>query len=135
MAVTSTLTAWILLIFGLYSIGAAIGELRRPGTWARMMWEVEQSNALQFLIGFMVLVVGAVIYLVNPYNPSDWQSILVTVLGGFMMIEGFAFLAFPDWMVRLARSMMSASGAIWAWLALAIGVGLIFMAYVRLLAN
>ncbi|MEE9432898.1 MAG: hypothetical protein V3V15_01500 [Sphingorhabdus sp.] len=135
MAQAGTITAWILLIFGFYSLGAAIGELRRPGGWARVMWEVEQSNALQFLIGFVVLVLGALVYLVNPYNPSDWQSILVTLLGGLMMAEGIAFLAFPDWIIRFSRSMMNSSSSIWAWLSLLIGAALILIGYVRLLAS
>ncbi len=135
MVTATNITAWILLIFGFYSLGAAIGELRRPGMWQRMMREIEQSNALQFLTGIIVLVLGGVIVLVNPYDPADWQSILVTVIGAFMVLEGIAFLAFPDWMTKIARQFMGSAIAIYAWIALAIGVAFILMGYVRLLAS
>jgi len=135
MASLASVTGWILLVLGIYSVGAAIGELRRPGGWARMMWELEQSNALRFLTGFLVLILGAALYLVNPYNSDDWQSILVTVLGAWMMIEGFAFLAFPDWMMKIARQFMSSGAPVYAWISLALGVIFMAMGYVRLLAS
>lgn len=135
MGSAASITGWILLILGIYSAGAAIGELRRPGGWARMMWELEQSKALQFLTGFFVLVLGAAVYLVNPYNSADWQSILVTVLGAWMMLEGFAFLAFSDWMIKLAKQFMNSGTAVYAWISLALGVIFLAMGYVRLLAT
>jgi len=135
MANASNITAWILLITALYSIAAAIGELRRPGSWARMVWELEQSKALQFLTGILVLVMGAAVYLVNPYDAGNWVSVMVTVMGGLMMLEGIAFLAFSDWMVKLSRNIMGSAAAVWAWAALAIGLALIFISYVQFLAS
>ena len=135
MAAGNTITAWILLIIGLYALAASIGELRKPGTWARMMWEIERSKALQFLTGIIVLVLGAAVYLVNPYNPADWASILVTAIGGLMMLEGIAFLAFPDWMMRFARLFMGGGSKLYAGVSLIIGFALLFTSYVCFLAS
>lgn len=129
MADGTAITAWIFLIFALYSIAAAIGEIRSPGGWAKMMWELEQSKALQFITGFMILVSGAAVYLVNPFDGTNWASILATVLGGWMIIEGIAFLAFPDWILRLGRKMIGSDSAIWAYCALAIGLALLILSY------
>ncbi|MFC4291412.1 hypothetical protein ACFOWX_03180 [Sphingorhabdus arenilitoris] len=132
---TQTITAWILILIGLYSVAAAIGELRRRGTWARIFWELERSRTLQFLIGIMCMVIGATIMLVNPYNGLDLQSILVTILGGLILLEGAAFLAFPDWMIHLSRQVMNSRSAIWGWIALCIGMALMVVGYVRMLAS
>lgn len=133
-AAANTVTAWILLLMGLYSVSAAIGELRKPGTWARMVWEIERSGALQFLTGLLMLVLGGAVYLVNPYNPADWTSILVTIIGGLMMLEGTAFLAFPDWMIRLARMCIGSGGRLYALASLVIGLALLFISYVSFLS-
>ena len=114
---------------------AAIGELRRRGTWARMIWEVERSRALSFIIGFFCIVTGGVIMLVNPYDGLDLQSILVTILGGFILLEGVFFLAFPDWIVRASKYIVTAKSSIWAWFAVLIGLALMIIGYVRIVAS
>lgn len=135
MADTNNITAWILLILSIYAIAASIGELTKPGSWARMIWELDQSPALRFLTGIFVLVLGAAVYLVNPYDSSDWASILVTVMGGLMMLEGIAFLAFPDWMMKLCRALMGQSSKLYALFSLALGIAFLFVSYVSFLAS
>ncbi len=135
MAAAHNITAWILLLIGLYSVSAAIGELRRRGTWARMMWEVERSKALQFLIAMICFVLGAVILAINPYNGLDVESILVTILGGLLLLEGIAWFAFPDWILRFSRHFMGAKSSVWAWFAFLIGIALLIIGYVRMLAS
>ena len=73
MAETADISSWILLIFGIYSFAAGVGELRRPGMWARMMWEIEQSNGLQFLTGIFCIVCGRSHLSCEPLEPAGYR--------------------------------------------------------------
>jgi uncharacterized protein YjeT (DUF2065 family) len=89
-------TAWSALLLGLTALFAGIGALRKPGAWRIMLDEVESSPALQFLCGLMELVIGAVVYLTNPWIPADLASCGMKALGGLMMVEALAILGFVD---------------------------------------
>lgn len=89
-------TAWSALLLGLSALFAGIGALRKPGIWRTMIGEVEQSPALQFVCGMLELLVGAVIYLANPWVPADLLACVIKTLGGVMMIEALAILGFCD---------------------------------------
>ena len=93
---TIDLTAWSGLVLGLTALFAGIGALRKPGAWRTMLEEVENSPALQFLCGMLELVVGAVVYLINPWVPSDLLSCVLKGMGGLMMIEALVILGFVD---------------------------------------
>ncbi|MEH6716569.1 hypothetical protein [Parasphingorhabdus flavimaris] len=132
MGNAGNITGWITFFIGLYAVAAGLGEFRRPGFWAKMVGEFRESHALQFLTGLVTLTVGATIYLVNPWNPGDLLSILITVLGAWILIEGVLILAFGDWFLQFARKLMGASNRLWAGLSIVIGLGAIFAALVRL---
>ena len=132
MAEGQDITAWIALFTGLYALGAAVGELRVPGSWAAMLDGFEKSEALRFLTGIVVLALGATIYLVNPWNPEDWLSILVTALGGGMVVEGMVILGFGRPFLHFASSMMGVVNRVWALLSGALGVVLVCVALLRL---
>ena len=91
-------TAWSGLVLGMTALFAGIGALRKPGAWRTMLEEVEKSPALQFLCGMMELVIGAVIYLANPWLPaSDLLSCVMKAMGGLMIVgrlETLALLVF-----------------------------------------
>lgn len=89
-------TAWSGLVLSLTALFAGIGALRKPGAWRVMLEEVEQSPALQFLCGMLELVIGTVVYLINPWAPADWLACIMKALGGLMMIEALAILGFVD---------------------------------------
>ena len=93
MGSAGDITGWITLFFGLYGLAAGVGEYRKPGFWLNMVREVRASSALQFLTGLVTLAFGAVIYLANPFDPTDWLSILITVIGGWIVVEGLLILA------------------------------------------
>ncbi len=127
MAETASIPAWILLFMGLYALAAGIGEFRQPGIWKRMVGDFDTSPALRFLTGFFCLVLGAAIYLVNPWDPSDWMAVLVTVLGGWIAIEGLLFLAVGDRFVAFSSALMTAGGRAWAILSILLGIlGIVF---------
>ncbi|WP_373490919.1 hypothetical protein [Parasphingorhabdus sp.] len=132
MGNAGNITGWITFFIGLYAVAAGIGELRRPGFWMKMVQECRESSALQFLIGMVTLTLGATIYLVNPWDQGDLLSILITVLGAWIFIEGALILAVGDWFLKLASRLMGAASRLWAALSIAIGLAAIFAAMVRL---
>ncbi|MEG9267173.1 MULTISPECIES: hypothetical protein [Qipengyuania] len=124
--------AWIALFIGLYSASAAIGELRHPGGWVGMVAHFERDLGLRFLTGIVCLGLGAAIYLVSPWRPGDWLAVLVTVIGGGMVVEGALILAFGDNFLAFARRLMGAANRLWAGLSLLLGAALIVVALLRL---
>lgn len=96
MDTTFDVTAWSALLLGLSALFAGIGALRKPGIWRTMIGEVEGSPALQFVCGMLELLVGAVIYLANPWLPGDVLSCVIKAMGGSMMIEALGILGFCD---------------------------------------
>lgn len=129
---SGNITGWITLFIGLYAVAAGTGEFRCPGFWAKMVQDIRESSALQFLTGMVALVLGATIYLVNPWNPADLLSILITVLGGWICVEGALILAFGDWFLKFASKLMGGSNRFLAGLSIAVGFGAIFAGLVRL---
>lgn len=115
------LPAWIALFFGIYAIAAGIGELRRPGYWKSMVADFGGNRALRFLTGLVVLALGTIIYLANPWRPGDWLAVLVTVIGGWMVVEGALILAAGDRFFGLAARIMGPGGRAWAMLSILIG--------------
>lgn len=98
---------WSATLLGLFGVFAAVGALRQPGAWQRMIAEIEGSPALQLISGFMELFVGAAIYLLNPWVDGDLLSMVMKALGGLMMAEalfvmGFSDLYFQMWLKNLA---------------------------------
>lgn len=99
--------SWSAALLGLFAIAVAIGALRQPGKWAKMVEEIESSPALQLLSGFAELFVGAAIYLLNPWDSSDLLSMVMKGLGGLMMAEALTVMAISDlyfqtWLKNLA---------------------------------
>ena len=124
--------AWIALFIGFYSASAAIGELRHPGGWVGMVAHFERDLGLRFLTGIVCLGLGAAIYLVSPWRPGDWLAVLVTIIGGGMVVEGALILAFGDNFLAFARRLMGAANRLWAGLSLLLGAALIVVALLRL---
>lgn len=131
MAETADIPAWIALFMGLYALGASVGELRSPGSWAAMLDGFERNEALRFLTGIVLLALGATIYLVNPWNPEDWLAVAMTVMGAGMALEGVVMLAFGRPFMHFASQLLGAVNRVWALFAAVIGVVLICLAALR----
>ena len=89
-------TAWSALLLGLYTLFAAIGALRRPEVWRKMLVEVDQSASLQLVAGLLELVLGAAIYLANPWVAADVLTCVLKSIGGVLMFEALAIIGFSD---------------------------------------
>lgn len=132
MAEGIDIPAWIALFMGLYALAAGIGEVRHPGGWAAMLKDYERNTALRFLTGIVCIGLGGAIYLVSPWQPDDWLALVITVLGGWMAIEGALILAFGDGIMRFARRLMGKANQLWGWFSLIVGAFLIASALFRL---
>ena len=132
MAEYSEIPAWIALFLGLYALAAAVGELRAPGLWLRMVEDIERSPALLFLTGIVTLSLGAAIYLASPWREGDWLSVAVSVIGGLMVAEGLAFLAAGERFLGFWKRAMGRSMGLWAGFAAAFGLAAVLVALSRL---
>lgn len=132
MAETAEIPAWIALFLGLYSLAAAVGEFRSPGTWLTMLKDFERSAGLRFLTGLFCIVLGASIYLVTPWDTRDWLSIAVSALGGLCAAEGLLILAAGDRFLAFSRGLLGGSNAFWAGFAALFGMGAVIVALARL---
>lgn len=132
MGNAANITGWITLFTGIYVLAASIGELRRPGSWNAMIHDMQTSSAIKFITGFLMIAIGAAIYLVNPYDPSDILAVLITVLGAVICLEGIGILAFGDWYLGFTEKLLNMGGKIWIIFALLIGVIAILAGLARL---
>lgn len=126
------ISAWIMLFFGIYAVAASIGEFRQPGFWRSMIDDFERTPSLRFLTGIFCIVMGAAVYLTNPWVPGDWLSMIVTVLGGWVVVEGVLFLAFGDKFIRLSAIMMGGGMRLWAAFGGFMGLAMVVYAVMRI---
>lgn len=124
--------AWSATLLGLFGISVAIGALRRPGVWAKMVEEIENSPALQLLSGFAELFVGAAIYLLNPWDPNDLLSTFMKILGGLMMAEALVVMAISDIYFQTWLKNLAAMRRGWPVVTLVIGAALAGAGMMRL---
>ena len=122
MIYTFDATAWSALLLGLYTLFAGIGALRKPDTWRKMLAEVNESVALQLIGGLLEMLLGAAIYLANPWIPADPLTCIMRTIGGVTMIEALVLIAFSDiysgfWLRNLTNMHRG-------WALFSVGVGL-----------
>lgn len=125
MDATTDLTGWTIFLLGCAALFAGIGALRTPNQWRTMVTEIERSPALQFVCGMLELLIGAIVYLANPWVPADLLACIGKAMGGLMMLEAFIILGFCDiysqmWVRTLANMQRG-----WATVTVASGLGLI----------
>jgi len=122
MTETLDAAAWSALLLGLAALAAGIGALRKPGIWRTMIGEIEASPALQFVCGMLELLVGAIVYLANPFAPGDLLACVMKGLGGLMMIEALVILAICDLYTQLWLRSLSHMHRGWAMLTVLFGL-------------
>lgn len=117
-------TAWSGLLLGLAALAAGVGALRKPGIWRTMLEEIEASPTLQFLCGLLELLIGAIVYLANPWAPADALACVMKGLGGLMMIEALAILGFVDIYTQFWLRSLTHMHRGWAMTTVAFGLAL-----------
>jgi hypothetical protein len=135
VADAADIPAWIALLMAVYALGASAGELLRPGSWNAMLDSFGNSPATSFLTGMVLIAMGGAIYLVTPvWADADWLALLVKVMGGSMVVEGFAVLAISHTFMTFARKLVGNAGRSWALFSLVIGAALAAVSLNRILA-
>ena len=124
MAVTMDLTAWTGTLVGLYMLFAGIGALRNANAWRTMIDEIDNSPGFQVVVGALELLIGAMIYLANPWAPADILACVLKAVGGLMMIEALAVVGFFDIYAQFWLRTLSHMHRGWAMLTSLVGVAL-----------
>src|SRR5690606_12702512 len=132
MAEPASTAAWISLFLGFYALAAAVGELRTPNVLWNTLKELERSPALRFVVGVISLALGATLYLVTPWRPTDWLSVTISVLGGLHVAQGLLILSSGERFMHAARAVLGRAGRTWAGFAALAGVILVIAALSRL---
>lgn len=132
MATAADMSAWIALFLGLAILVVCVAELRAPGGWMKLVEELEGSFALRFVTGFFTVAFSAMVYLANPWERSDWLSVLVTVIGGIGVAKGLLILAAPDRIMGLGRRILGNRSTVIAGIDALLGAALLFAALSRL---
>ncbi|WP_128893347.1 hypothetical protein [Erythrobacter sp. HKB08] len=132
MATAADIPAWIALFLGLYVLAACVAELRSPGGWDSMVEELERSFLLRLMAGVIALTLGAAIYLVSPWRPGDWLSILVSVIGGLAVAKGLLIIAAGDRFLSIYNRMFKGRTRAIAGIDAVLGAALLFVALSRL---
>jgi len=124
-------TTWSATLLGVFSLFAGIGALRQPGIWQTMVREVEQSPALQLVCGALELLVGAFIYIANPWLPSDILACIVKGLGALMMAEALVVLGFSDIYLQFWLRNLGFMHRAWAFITFLGGLALTIAGLIR----
>lgn len=125
-------TGWSAILLGLYTLSAGVGALRNPSAWRTMVEEVGRSPTLQLLSGLLELLVGALVYLVNPWNTHDILSCLLKAAGGLMMVEALAITCIADIYTQFWLKNLNFIYRGWAWFTLALGLTLSVAGFLRI---
>lgn len=131
MQETFDATAWSAALLGLVALFAAVGALRTPGAWQKMIGEMENSPSLQLVSGFMEMTAGALIYLANPWVPADLLACAMKAIGGFLMVEALVVLGFSDLYFQLWLKNLAVMNRGWAWATLVYGLVLATLGMMR----
>jgi len=129
--VTIDLTAWTATLLGIYVFFAGIGALRNASAWHTMIEEIGKSPALQLLAGLLELLVGALVYLANPWVPADILSCVLKTFGGLMMIEALAIAGFADIYTHFWLRTMNHMHRGWAVFTLVVGLAFALLGMFR----
>lgn len=82
-------------IFTLYMLALGVGIATGKLNLGKMLSDIKGSQGLTLAMGFITLVLGAL--LVNYHNiwVKDW-TVLITILAWGVLIKGFLLIAYPQ---------------------------------------
>lgn len=131
MTAPMDLTAWTSTFAGFYVLAAGIGALRNPRAWRLMIEEVGKSPALQLVAGLLEILVGALLYLANPWVPADLLSCVLKAAGGMMVLEALMISAFGDIYTQFWLRTLNHMHRGWSLLMIVVGVALALLGMFR----
>ena len=84
------------------------------------------------LAGIIAFILGATIYLVTPWRPDDWLSVVVTVLGALAVAKGMLLIMASESTLGAFTKILSGNTRVLAALDGVLGMVLIVVALNRL---
>lgn len=103
-----TASNYLALLFGIYILAVSIPMITSQKRLVSMMDEYIESPPLIFLTGVLALIGGISIIFFHNIWTADWRSV-VTLMGWVAAIEGIVLIAFPDPLIRFAKSILNKS--------------------------
>ena len=81
-------------IFGLYFFTIGLAFIINPNS-LRKMCSIAKEECFLFIGALMALLIGIVVVATHNYWVWNWP-VLITLLGWWSLIKGFALLTYPD---------------------------------------
>ncbi len=88
-------------ILGLYLLAVGLSLILNPALYKRVYSEVVADRTFLFLGALLALIVGATVVSIHNYWVLAWP-VIITVLGWWSLVKGFALLSFPDFVKYFA---------------------------------
>lgn len=123
------LTILVAKIFALYMLAAGVGLLSGQVNINKMIKGFEDSQALTFMSGFFMLVIGALLVQYHNIWSGPWWVVLITLLGWATLIKGLLFIAYPQ-SIFFFRGIYKNVKPSWGVLPLAVGLLLGYFLFV-----
>lgn len=129
---TMDISTWSSLLLGLFTLATGLGVMRRPAFSRRLVDEVTSSAALQQMMALVEMLLGALVYLANPWIPSDLLACFTKFVGGCMMAEGLVIAVIPDLYANFWLKNFAHQPRLWATFSITIGLIMALPAMFRL---
>lgn len=88
------MTSILAKFFGLYFLTIGLAFIINPNSFRRICRLVKDESFI-FTGGILALLIGAAVVAAHNYWVFDW-ALIITVLGWWSLIKGFAILTYPD---------------------------------------
>lgn len=126
------LTAWSSFLLGMFTLFTGIGVMRRPNFSHRLIDELSASASQQQMVALVEMMLGALVYLANPWISSDLLSCFTKFVGGCMMIEGLTIAIIPDLYANFWLKNFAHQPRLWACFSITIGLTMAIPGMLRL---
>ncbi|NNE56640.1 MAG: hypothetical protein HKN36_00905 [Hellea sp.] len=122
------MTGLLATVFGVYFLCAGLGMLLRKGWASEIIDEFENSTALTFSIGALILMASTAV-LLHHNIWTGWREIIVSIMVWGAAIKGALILIYPAALFKFARVYIPNDKVtkVWAVAVMALGAALLFL--------
>ena len=82
-------------IFGIYFLAIGVAFIINPERFKRMCQQIVKDENSLFIGGLLALLIGAVVISIHNNWLLGWP-VIITLLGWWSLIKGFAILIYPE---------------------------------------
>ncbi len=90
------LSIFVAKIFALYMFAVGVGVFSGKLNVSKMVADLEKSQGLSLIAGFVTLVLGALLVQYHNLWSGAWWVILITILSWGVLLKGFLLIAYPQ---------------------------------------